>query len=98
MHDSLLAPVTLRWPRGFLTANACKGRPWENRNLLLCVDGQCHVSVSMIENQTGGAHQMYTKLRMSFWKQEPPKPTLAFRNLGPMRESVPVPQHSDGEM
>ena len=27
---------------------------------------------------------------MSFWKQEPPKPTLALRKRGPMRESVPV--------
>ena len=27
---------------------------------------------------------------MSFWKQEPPKPTDALRNLGPMRESVPI--------
>ena len=27
---------------------------------------------------------------MSFWKQEPPKPTEAFRNLGPMRLSVPM--------
>lgn len=27
---------------------------------------------------------------MSFWKQEPPKPTLAFKNLGPMRESKPI--------
>jgi hypothetical protein len=33
---------------------------------------------------------MYTRLRMSFWKQEPPKPTEALRNLGPMRESVPM--------
>mmetsp|Transcript_55 Transcript_55/g.202 ORF Transcript_55/g.202 Transcript_55/m.202 type:complete len:230 (-) Transcript_55:325-1014(-) len=27
---------------------------------------------------------------MSFWKQLPPKPTEAFRNLGPMRLSVPM--------
>ena len=27
---------------------------------------------------------------MSFWKQEPPKPTEALRNLGPMRESNPT--------
>ena len=27
---------------------------------------------------------------MSFWKHEPPKPTDALRNLGPMRESVPM--------
>lgn len=27
---------------------------------------------------------------MSFWKHDPPKPTEAFRNLGPMRESVPT--------
>lgn len=27
---------------------------------------------------------------MSFWKQEPPKPTEALRNLGPMRESHPT--------
>mmetsp|Transcript_23008 Transcript_23008/g.57773 ORF Transcript_23008/g.57773 Transcript_23008/m.57773 type:complete len:231 (+) Transcript_23008:756-1448(+) len=26
---------------------------------------------------------------MSFWKQDPPKPTLAFRNFEPMRLSVP---------
>jgi hypothetical protein len=33
---------------------------------------------------------MYTRLRMSFWKQLPPKPTLAFRNLLPMRLSMPM--------
>ena len=27
---------------------------------------------------------------MSFWKQDPPKPTDALRNFGPMRESVPI--------
>ena len=27
---------------------------------------------------------------MSFWKQEPPKPTEAFKNLEPMRESCPI--------
>ena len=27
---------------------------------------------------------------MSFWKQEPPKPTEALRNLAPMRVSVPM--------
>ena len=27
---------------------------------------------------------------MSFWKHEPPKPTDARRNLGPMRESKPT--------
>jgi hypothetical protein len=27
---------------------------------------------------------------MSFWKHEPPKPTEAFRNFGPMRESRPM--------
>jgi hypothetical protein len=27
---------------------------------------------------------------MSFWKHEPPKPTEALRNLGPMRESMPI--------
>ena len=43
MHDTLLAPVTLRWPHGFLTANACKGSPWDNMSLLLCEDGQGHV-------------------------------------------------------
>jgi hypothetical protein len=32
----------------------------------------------------------YTRLRMSFWKQLPPKPTLALRNLGPTRESYPT--------
>lgn len=26
---------------------------------------------------------------MSFWKHEPPKPTELFRNLGPIRESIP---------
>ena len=26
----------------------------------------------------------------SFWKQEPPKPTEACRNFGPIRESVPT--------
>ena len=34
--------------------------------------------------------QMYTRFRMSFWKQLPPKPTEAERNLGPTRESVPI--------
>merc|ERR1719464_1501580 len=34
--------------------------------------------------------QMYTRLRMSFWKQEPPKPTDAPRNFGPIRESAPI--------
>src|SRR6187402_104625 len=27
---------------------------------------------------------------MSFWKQEPPNPTDAFRNFGPIRESIPM--------
>ena len=27
---------------------------------------------------------------MSFWKQEPPKPTELWRNFGPIRESVPI--------
>lgn len=27
---------------------------------------------------------------MSFWKQEPPKPTEARKNLGPTRESRPT--------
>ena len=27
---------------------------------------------------------------MSFLKQDPPNPTLALRNLGPMRESMPM--------
>ena len=27
---------------------------------------------------------------MSFWKHEPPKPTDALRNLGPMRVSTPM--------
>ena len=31
-----------------------------------------------------------TRFNMSFWKQLPPKPTLAFRNLGPIRLSVPI--------
>lgn len=31
-----------------------------------------------------------TRFRMSFWKQLPPKPTLVFKNLGPMRLSVPM--------
>ena len=33
---------------------------------------------------------MYARFRISFWKQDPPKPTEAFRNLGPMRLSVPM--------
>jgi len=33
---------------------------------------------------------MYTRFRISFWKQDPPKPTEAFRNFGPMRESCPM--------
>nr|CAB3482653.1 unnamed protein product [Digitaria exilis] len=35
---------------------------------------------------------MYTKFKMSFWKQDPPKPTLAFRNLGPILEGDPLRQ------
>lgn len=31
--------------------------------------------------------QMYTRLRTSFWKQDPPKPTEALRNLFPIRGS-----------
>src|SRR5690606_42121611 len=27
---------------------------------------------------------------MSFWKQEPPKPTEALRNFDPIRESIPI--------
>src|SRR3954464_15859362 len=27
---------------------------------------------------------------MSFWKHDPPKPTDAFRNFGPIRESLPI--------
>ena len=27
---------------------------------------------------------------MSFWKHDPPKPTLAFKNLGPIRLSLPT--------
>ena len=27
---------------------------------------------------------------MSFWKHDPPKPTDDLRNLGPMRESIPM--------
>ncbi len=27
---------------------------------------------------------------MSFWKHDPPNPTEAFRNFGPMRESLPM--------
>mmetsp|Transcript_26117 Transcript_26117/g.61218 ORF Transcript_26117/g.61218 Transcript_26117/m.61218 type:complete len:313 (+) Transcript_26117:564-1502(+) len=34
--------------------------------------------------------QRYTRLRMSFWKHDPPKPTDAFRNFGPMRGSEPI--------
>mmetsp|Transcript_3488 Transcript_3488/g.10911 ORF Transcript_3488/g.10911 Transcript_3488/m.10911 type:complete len:236 (+) Transcript_3488:599-1306(+) len=33
---------------------------------------------------------MYTRLRMSFWKHEPPKPTDELRNLRPMRVSRPM--------
>merc|ERR1712066_640387 len=36
------------------------------------------------------ASQMYTRLRISFWKQEPPKPTDAPRNFAPIRESAPI--------
>ena len=32
----------------------------------------------------------YTRLSMSFWKQEPPKPTEAIRNLFPIRVSAPI--------
>src|SRR5213075_935920 len=32
----------------------------------------------------------YTRLRMSFWKHEPPKPTELLRNFGPMRLSLPM--------
>ena len=31
-----------------------------------------------------------TRFRMSFWKQLPPNPIEAFRNLGPTRESRPT--------
>lgn len=34
--------------------------------------------------------QMYTRFKISFWKQEPPKPTDAWRNLEPIRESSPT--------
>merc|ERR1712111_331132 len=34
--------------------------------------------------------QMYTRLRISFWKHEPPKPTEAPKNLDPIRESAPI--------
>jgi hypothetical protein len=27
---------------------------------------------------------------MSFLKQDPPKPTEAFKNFGPIRESIPI--------
>src|SRR5690606_7298689 len=33
---------------------------------------------------------IYTRFRISFWKQEPPKPTDAFRNFGPIRETCPM--------
>ena len=33
---------------------------------------------------------------MSFWKQEPPKPTEAFRNFAPMRESFRQGQFEAG--
>ena len=33
---------------------------------------------------------MYTRLRMSFLKQEPPKPILAFRKREPIRLSLPT--------
>lgn len=52
-------------------------------------DSTSHAALADQKGSTG-PHQMYTRLRMSFWKQEPPKPTDAFRNLGPMRESVPA--------
>lgn len=32
----------------------------------------------------------YTRLRISFWKQLPPKPTLARKKWGPMRRSTPA--------
>ena len=32
----------------------------------------------------------FTRLRMSFWKHEPPKPTEAWRNFGPILESRPM--------
>ena len=31
----------------------------------------------------------YTRFKMSFWKQLPPKPTLARKKCGPMRRSTP---------
>ena len=34
--------------------------------------------------------QIQTRFRISFWKQDPPKPTEAFRNLAPMREALPM--------
>ncbi len=33
---------------------------------------------------------IYTKFKISFWKQEPPKPTDDFRNLDPILLSVPI--------
>jgi hypothetical protein len=33
---------------------------------------------------------MYTKFRMSFWKQDPLKPTLAFMKRGPILEYLPT--------
>mmetsp|Transcript_7708 Transcript_7708/g.28116 ORF Transcript_7708/g.28116 Transcript_7708/m.28116 type:complete len:237 (+) Transcript_7708:677-1387(+) len=32
---------------------------------------------------------MYARLRMSFWKHDPPNPTDAFKNFGPILESFP---------
>src|SRR5690606_13854926 len=33
---------------------------------------------------------IYTRFKISFWKQDPPKPTEAFKNFGPIRESIPT--------
>ena len=44
--------------------------------------------------KTGGFHakysERYTKFRISFLKQLPPKPGPAFKNFFPIRESVPI--------
>ena len=55
--------------------------PGVERHHLLPVGGHLVKAVVAAE-----VHQM----RMSFWKQLPPKPGPALRNLDPRRESVPM--------
>ena len=45
---------------------------------------------AMVQHPPAVCTQRPAAAGLRTWKQLPPKPTLAFRNLGPMRESVPM--------